>query len=227
MMRIALAALVLVTLTARGLAAPPVAVVEDITGNPTGVQAFDYLTPGKIIKLGARDTIILGYMKSCQRETIAGGTVTVGAEQSEVRGGTVSRERISCDGGKMELTVANSSKSGAMVYRGQPGGGPPSPLSLRPQFVLFGLSPVVELKAGTPLVIERADRPGERYELTPQGRKMRGKLYDFADDNLALARAGVYRATMGSVRVLFQVDLNAQPGRAPLAGRLLRLQPPG
>ena len=38
-----------------------------------------------MIKLGPRDTIVLGYLKSCWRETITGGTVTVGAEQSEVK----------------------------------------------------------------------------------------------------------------------------------------------
>ena len=111
-----------------------------------------------------------------------------------------------------------------MVLRDAPKTATSSLLSLRPQFVLYGLSPVVELKTGTMVVIERVDQPGERHVLTPAGRRLRGSFYDFADDNKALVRAGVYRATMGSVQVLFQVDLDAQPGRSPLAGRLLRLQ---
>lgn len=228
MRRIALAAVALAVLPVMAgpaSAQAPIALVEDITGNPRGIQLMDYVSAGKVIKLGAKDSVILGYMKSCQRETIAGAaTITIGTELSEVRGGTVDREKINCDGGRMELTVVNASKSGAMVFRGAPKLGAPSPLALRPQFVIYGLSPVVELKAGTPVVIDRLDRPAERIILTPEGRKLRKNLYDFADDGQELARAGVYQATMGSVQVQFQVDLDAKPGRTPVAGRLLRLQ---
>jgi len=223
-MRIAVAAIALLAFAGRASAQAPDAVIEDVKGSSPGVEMMDYVFAGKVIKLGAKDTIVLSYLKSCQRETITGATVTVGAEQSDVQGGTVNREQTLCDAGKMQLTVELASKSGAMVFRDVPKNAKPSPLSLRPQFTLYGLSPVVELKTGTAVVIERMDRPGERYELTPDGRKMRGALYDFADDDKALARAGVYRATMGSVQVLFQVDPEAKPGRSPLAGRLLRLQ---
>jgi hypothetical protein len=226
-MRIALLAIAstaLLEFAASASAQAPDAMVEDIKGSPPGVEMMDYVFAGKTFKLGAKDTIVLTYLKSCQRETITGATVTVGAEQSDVQGGVVNREKTPCDAGKMQLSVELASKSGAMVFRDVPKNAKPSLLSLRPQFTLYGLSPVVELKTGTAVVIERVDKPGERYELTPDGRKMRGALYDFADDNKALVRAGVYRATMGSVQVLFQVDPGAQPGRAPLAGRLLRLQ---
>jgi len=225
MTRFALAAIAftaLLAIAAPALAQAPVALVEDVKGSPPGVELMDYVSAGNIIRLGPSDTIVLGYLKSCQRETISGATVTVGTEQSDVQGGTVNREKTACDGGKMELTV-ELSKGGAMVLRDAPKTATPSPLSLRPQFMLYGLSPVVELKTGAAVVIERVDQPGERYELTSDGRKLRGSFYDFADDNKTLVRAGVYRATMGRVQVLFQVDLNAQPGRAPLAGRLLRL----
>ncbi len=226
MMRIALAAIALtalLTFAARAPAQAPVALVEDVKGHALGVELMDYVSAGNIIKLGAGDTIVLSYLRSCQRETITGATVTVGTGQSDVQGGTVNREKIACDSGKMELTV-ELSRAGSMVLRDVLKTEKPSPLSLRPQFMLYGLSPVVELKPGIAVVIERVDQPGERYVLTPDGRKLRGSFYDFADDNTTLVRAGVYRATMGSVQVLFQIDLNAQPGRAPLAGRLLRLQ---
>ena len=220
----AIAFIALLAFAVRASAQAPIALVEDVKGGPSSIEMMDYVFAGKIIKLGAQGTIVLSYLKSCQRELITGATVTVGTDQSDVQGGTVNREKTPCDGGKMQLAVETASKGGATAFRDVPKTAKPSLLSLRPQFMLYGLSPVVELKTGTAVVIERMDQPGERHELTPDGRKMRGALYDFADDNKALARAGVYRATMGTVQVLFQVDLNAQPGRAPLAGRLLRLQ---
>lgn len=211
-------------LATRCLAQGPVAIVEDVKGSPPGIAPMDYVTAGKIIKLGGGDTIVLGYLKSCRRETITGATVTVGNEQSNVQGGAVQRETTYCDGGKIELTVELSGKTSGMVMRDAPKQGQQAPLlSLRPQFMLYGLSPVVELKTGAAVLIERVDRPGERHEVTADGRKLRGSFYDFADDDKALVRGGVYRATAGAVQVLFQVALDAQPGRSPLAGRLLRL----
>src|SRR5215475_518582 len=65
----------------------PAAVVEDLAGSVPGVQFMDYVEPGQVIRLGAHDRIVLGYLKSCWRETISGGTVTVGNEQSEVQRG--------------------------------------------------------------------------------------------------------------------------------------------
>lgn len=50
---------------------------------------MDYVEPGQVIRLGAADGLVLGYLKSCWRETITGGTVTVGTEQSQVAGGEV------------------------------------------------------------------------------------------------------------------------------------------
>jgi hypothetical protein len=41
----------------------------------------------KITRQGARGGIVLSYLNSCVRETISGGTVTVGTDQSEVQGG--------------------------------------------------------------------------------------------------------------------------------------------
>jgi len=47
----------------------PVAIVEDVQGKVDGVQFMDYVAPGKVIKLGPKATVVLGYMKSCWRET--------------------------------------------------------------------------------------------------------------------------------------------------------------
>jgi hypothetical protein len=230
LMTIRAATITLISAFAVGHAAAqaPVALIEEIQGQPAGVEMMDYVSDGRIIKLGVKDTMILDYLKSCWRETIKGGaTVIVGADQSDVQGGSVSREKVLCDAGKMQLTAELASKSGVMVFRDVPNNQPPSLLALRPQFFLYGTSPLVQVTKGSPIVIERVDKPGERYEIGgDNGLVPRGAFYDFADNNKALAVAGIYRATQGSVRVLFQIDLEAKSGKTPVAGRLLWLKPP-
>ena len=84
------------------VAAPAeVALVESVTGTPAGVEAMDYVAAGKVIALGPHDTIVLSYMRSCLRETITGGTVTVGTDQSEAEGSKIVRSKVACDAGKM------------------------------------------------------------------------------------------------------------------------------
>jgi hypothetical protein len=88
-----------------------VALVEDVNSKSAGVQSMDYVTSGKQIRLGKQDTLVLSYLKSCWRETIAGGTVTVGAEQSDVQGGSVQRQKVDCDGDRLILTAQQASQS--------------------------------------------------------------------------------------------------------------------
>jgi hypothetical protein len=208
----------LLVMTVSSAAQTPAAIVEDVTGSAPGVEFMDYVPQGKVIKLGSAGKLVLGYLKSCWRETISGGTVTIGAEQSDVQGGTAERAKVACEAARMQLTAELASKSGAGVFRrGQNA-------KVRPQFTLYGLSPLVEVKKGTTIVIERADQQsGERYEIV--GDNVRGAFYDFAQDNKALQPSGIYSATAGKVQVLFQIDAQAAPGKAPMAGRLLRLQP--
>lgn len=202
------------------LAQAPVAVVEDVTGTPAGIEFMDYVSAGKVIRLGSQDGLVLGYMKSCWRETITGGTVTVGEEQSTVAdGGRVRREKVGCDS-KMQLSQQQASKSGAMVFRAPP---KPAAGSLTPQLTLYGLAPVVELKGGGTLVIERIDQPGERHEVKIGGQQLlRGSFYDFAKADKALEAGGVYRAKAGTQEIVFKVDPFARPGQAPVVSRLLR-----
>src|SRR5262249_23073960 len=95
----------------------PVAVVEEVSGKSAGVEFMDYVTPGKVIRLGRQDTIVLGYLKSCWRETIVGGTVTVGTEQSDVQGGRVERTQGKCDAGRMQLSGSQAVPSAGHVSR--------------------------------------------------------------------------------------------------------------
>jgi len=201
----------------------PAAVVEEVGGGVTGVQFMDYVEPGQVIRLGGHDRIVLGYLKSCWRETITGGTVTVGTEQSEVAGGEVVRAKIACEGGRMMLSAELAGKSGAMVFRQVPNRkAAPTP---HPQFTLYGLSPVFEVRPGGRLVVERLDQPGERHEIAITDQQLvRGAFLDFAKAGVALAAGGIYRAKLAGQEIVFKIDPDAKPGDAPLAGRLARLQ---
>ena len=101
-------------------AGSPVAIVEDVSGTVNGVELLEYVDSGRSIKLGAKGTLVLGYLNSCVRETINGGSVTVGKEQSTVQGGKVSRERVECDGGNLQLTHEQANNTAVMVFRKAP-----------------------------------------------------------------------------------------------------------
>ena len=203
----------------------PVALVEDVTGAPPGIEFMDYVSPGKVITLGPRDAIVLGYIRSCWRETIRGGTVTIGQDQSEVSGGAVERLKVRCDGGRMEL-AAEQARQGATSVMRDPNSRPRRAALPKPQFILHGRSPVVELKGGGTVVIERLDAAGETFTLElPRAKLRRDTFADLADLGVSLSPGGLYVARAGERQVAFQVDGEAPAGKAPLAGRLLRLSP--
>jgi hypothetical protein len=107
-----------VAIASAAAAAPiEVALVENVTSDSSGVDFMDYVQAGQIIRLGPHETIVLSYMSSCVRETITGGTVTVGTDWSEVQSGEVRRMRGQCDTGKMVLTGAQS-HIGGRTFRG-------------------------------------------------------------------------------------------------------------
>jgi hypothetical protein len=206
-----------------GLAAAqaPVAVVEDVQGKVTGVEFMDYVAPGKVIKLGPGGILVLGYMKSCWRETIAGvGTVIVGAEESMVHLGEVKAGKVPCDSSHSQLVDQEIGESAATVVRSIDEKPATSPL-----FTLYGLSPIVETAGRGRLVVERLDIKGERYDIDlTAASAVRGRFYDFAKTGTTLRPGGVYAASHDSRRVVFQVDRRAEPGRTPIIGRLVRLE---
>ena len=67
---------------------------------------------GQVIKLQPRDVLVLSYLKSCEHETITGGTVRIGADKSEVEGGKVARTKLRCNG-NMQLSSAETNASAA------------------------------------------------------------------------------------------------------------------
>jgi hypothetical protein len=107
-----------VTIASAAAAGPlEVALVEELTSTPSSVAFMDYLQTGQVIRLGPRDTLVLTYLTSCIRETITGGTVTIGSDRSEVQSGQVVRMKGQCGTGKMVLTSAQT-PIGGRTFRG-------------------------------------------------------------------------------------------------------------
>jgi hypothetical protein len=195
-------------------------VVEEVTGLSAGVGFMDYVHAGRIIRLGARESIVLDYMRSCVREKITGGTVTVGEERSDVRSGTVQRSTVACDAAKLTLTSQRADQAAGLVMRSP---APGRSLS-EPEITLYGSSPIVVVPGGGgSVVIVRLDTAGERHE-AQLGRRPPAHV-DFAAGKTSLAPGGTYRLIAGTRQLVFRVDAAAKPGRTPAVGRMLRLDP--
>jgi hypothetical protein len=201
----------------------PSALVEDIKSTSTDVEFMDYVGAGQVIKLEPRDVLVLSYLKSCEHETITGGTVRVGSDKSEVEGGKVARAKVPCNGGKMQLSSADTNASAASAFRLQ---------SAAIQPVLYGVSPVIQLPKVLPegdraLVLERADRKGERHTISLGSNVAGGSFVDLEKLKVTpLARDGVYSVSVGSRKMLVKIDAKAKTGKTPVVSRLVRF-PPG
>ena len=212
-MKRAAAAFLSVVLTATAaLAGGPAAIVEDIDAPNATVSMMDYVESGQAIALGGNGTLVLGYLRSCLRETITGGTVTVGAEKSTVAGGKVVRERVECDGGKLQLTLEQAGKSAVVAFRKSAGG-----MAVTPSYKIYGTSPVIRTGRDVrEIVIERLDRPGGTLTF-----KVERGYVDLAAAGKALKPRGLYRVRADGRQVVFKVDAYARPGAGPLIGRLV------
>jgi hypothetical protein len=203
----------------------PSALVEDIKGASTDVEFMDYVGAGQVIKLQPRDVLVLSYLKSCEHETITGGTVRIGADKSEVEGGKVARTKLRCNG-NMQLSSAETNASAASAFRLQ---------SAAIQPVVYGVSPVIQLPKVLPegsraLVVERTDRKGERVTITLADNFAGGSFVDLEKLQVTpLARGGVYSASVGNRKMLFKIDAKAntgkKSGKTPVVGRLVRFPP--
>jgi hypothetical protein len=213
------AVVALVAFTGVAAAQSPVAVVEDVQGQVTGVEFMDYVVPGAIIKMGPDGKVVLGYMKSCRRETITGaGTVVVGAAESTTQFSAIAASNVRCDSGHPQLLDRQVRESAASIIRGFTS-------DASPQVTLYGLSPVVETTGRGKLVVERLDVTGERYDVNLTAASvMRGKFYDFARTGTELKPGGTYAASLGPQRIVFLVDPAAVPGPSPIIGRLVSLE---
>lgn len=209
-------------LAAPAMAETPAAIVEDVQGKVDGIAFMDYVAPGKIIKLGPKASITLSYLKSCQRETISEGVVLVGAEQSTVQLGEVKREKVPCDTNAARLSEREANQSAATTFRTMRSDAKGAPAKLP---TLYGVSPLVQAKSGSTLVIERTDGKEPTISITLKRDNMVGnKFYDFAAAGKSLTPGGSYLAIVGAKRYTFLVDASATTSPTPIIGRLLRLE---
>src|ERR1700752_3518567 len=65
-----------------------VALIEGLTSPSQRVELMIYAHVGQVIRLSTDQTMVLSYRDTCTRETITGGTSTIGTGQSEVRSAT-------------------------------------------------------------------------------------------------------------------------------------------
>jgi hypothetical protein len=198
----------------------PTALVEGVKSTTADVQFMDYVGAGQVIKLGPSGALVLSYLKSCEHEVISGGTVIVGTEQSEVDGGQVTRTKVACDGGKVELTSQEATETAAAAFRLQ---------NAPHETVLYARAPVVEIPRLHPgdsreLVFERIDPPGEHFAIKISKGLDDGGFYDLAKTNRNLTPGATYRASIGENKIIFKVDASAKSGAGPIVSRLLRFQ---
>lgn len=195
-----------------------VAVVEDIGGKVTGAEVFDFLSPGQTVTLPAGAKLVLGYMDSCKRETITGaGSVTIGTEASTVTGAAkLQTEQLKCST-TLALGQGQAGKSGAMVFRGQPGSGRKKADIPEPTAVIVYTAPAFPVDKPGQLIIERLD-----VQETVLAFDVNGKLFDFGKTGKKLDAGGFYRVELNGRSTVFQISLDAAEGAGPLLLRLVR-----
>ena len=200
------------------LRAAPTALVEDVRSATANIEFMDYVGSGQVIKLQPQDSLVLSYLKSCEHETIVGGTVHIGSNRSRVEGGKIDRTTVPCDGGKMRLSSQEANASGASAFRLQS-----SPVD----HTLYSLPPIIQLPkrmtADRTLIIARKDELGQRIVIKIEPGIPGGALYDLADAYVeSLVPGATYSASIGGRKMTFKVDPNARFGDVPLISRLLR-----
>jgi len=195
----------------------PVAIIEDINAKESTLSFMDYVNEGQVIKLGTSGKLVIGYLNSCQRETITGGTVTIGAEKSKVSKGQLLSEDVECNGGNATLSGQQAATSGALAFRGTA----KSNIGIRkPDLTIYGTAPVVRTKqANADITIERVDKKGKTHTF-----QLKGKHIDLADRKLSLSLGGTYRIEVkGGNSKTFLVDKYAETGKISVVSRLIDL----
>jgi hypothetical protein len=204
----------------------PTALVEDVKSASADIEFMDYVGTGQVIRLGPQDVLVLSYLKSCEHETITGGTVRVGTDKSEVEGGQIARAKVPCNGGNMKLSAQQANASGASSFRLQNASFNPTVYALPPVIQI----PKLRADDSRTLTIERSGKRNERFTVEIDETLINGGFYDLARDmtkpDKRLKRGAVYKATLGHRKLTFKVDAKARTGTTPVVSRLLRF-PPG
>ena len=192
----------------RGNSPEPVAIVEEISPSVPGLQRLDLVSAGRVAELGADGRMVLGYLKSCWQDSIAGGRAIVEPLKSLVEKGLLARRRVECDAAGLARMTSDASARGGSALSA-------SALP-EPDINLYGLSPIVISAETGSLVIERLDGPAPPVKI-----ELAEKKIDLQEKNVALSASGLYRFTRGNTALIVRIDGFAEAGRAPAAGRLV------
>jgi hypothetical protein len=94
-----------------------VALIEGLTSPSQRVELMTYAHVGQVIHLNADQTMVLSYRDTCIRETITGGTITVGTGQSEVHS-AANLERVQNTCGLRKADISRVDALGGRAFRG-------------------------------------------------------------------------------------------------------------
>jgi len=192
------------------------AIVEAVSPPREDVRAFDILMEGTVIELKPGETLSLGYMNSCAHEDISGGKVTVGAKESTVEGGNVTRSIVPCDGSVDPDSAAGANEAAVVAIRSLGDDDPSVRVveSLQPVFVLD--------EGGAPsdptLVIQRLDKTEAPIRVSLFGRTL-----DLKQTGMKLTQGGIYSAICGNRKAAFKIDPNAGVAPVVMLQRVVRL----
>ena len=189
-----------------------VAIVEDCSPSLSGVDVFEYLSPGTIFKLADNEWILLGYFRSCNQETINGGTILVGENKSTVIDGSVNRRKVQCDSENLQLTTDQLDRAGVTVMRKGEG-------QIEVSMIIHSTSPLfhVTTSAAT-LEVASLDQPGKPLIFDVEKHRV-----DFAKHGVTLRGGGLYSAKTVDREVVFRIDKFSRPGSSALLSRLIPL----
>jgi len=187
-----------------------VALVEDAS-EQSKYKAFDFLTDGLEIELSADQFLKLGYFGSCLSEHIVGGKIIVGRFRSTVFGSQVTRETVSCDGGRLILDPDQLAQSGVDVFRGADG---------IIEYVVYNAYPILISKS----VISEFDFVDE---VSGKHTKLFGerRILDFSAISRKLKFGNSYLLSRGgfSCRIKVEDPVNVDVAKLSLLSRVIRL----
>lgn len=186
-------------------ASRPVAIVEESTKTEGKGQPFDLLAEKDTVALAAGETMILGYLKSCVRETITGGSITVGTKESVVEGGKVIREKTECAVNKLALTADESQQSATIAFRGQ-------------VKHIYSRQPLIMAAKSESVTIQPL-QGGESWKLAPES----GRI-DFRAVNLEMQPGMSYRVTGAKAAIVVEVDAAATSAKTGALERVVILE---
>ncbi|HJT11304.1 MAG TPA: hypothetical protein VJ790_01730 [Dongiaceae bacterium] len=200
------------TLFPAAASAQAVAILEEIAGASGKHEAFDELKAGERLELGANGRAVIGYLASCARETIEGGTVVIGKDQSQIQGGKVARETIPCEATQLVLAEDEAGKSATISMR-------PMPWERELRQVVPSQSPLIWAGAKGQLTIKRLDAEEQQTLSLP----IEDGRVDLAAHQIELVPNGFYELQAGKKRMVIKIHNNAQAGAMPAMSRLVRL----